>query len=216
MGVGQGMRDARGRGLIINHIISALATKRPHAFLLENAKGLVTQHNATFKKILQRLRHMARSAYKVGSKIIDTADFGIPQHRERVYIVGLLRDAMVPGFSFTWPTPRSRIPLATALGWRKNQTNAKRARGENTIACTRHAQAATTSQRSLAQHPPEGRGPQGNRPPGGGGHRWEQTSLDARDESLLDTCEGVHRALLTSSWAEVDNPRTVATPSAAW
>ena len=115
------MRDARGRGLIINHIISALATQRPRAFLLENVKGLVTQHNATFKNIcLQRLRHMAGSTYKVGFKIIDTADFGIPQHRERVYIVGLLRDAMVLGFSFKWPTPRSRIPLATALGWRKN------------------------------------------------------------------------------------------------
>ena len=214
MGVGQGMNDARGRGLIINHIISALAVKRPRAFLLENVKGLVTQHQATLKQNLQRLRHMAGSAYKVGFKIIDTADFGIPQHRERVYIVGLLRDAMVPGFSFTWPTPRRRIPLGTALGWRKTRQT-RGAKEGGTISSTRHAQAATTSQTSLAQHPPEGRGPQGSRPPGGGGHRWEQTSLDARDESLLDTCEGVHRALLTSSWAEVDNPRTVATPSAA-
>ena len=74
------MRDARGRWLIINHIISALATKRPRAFLLENVKGLVTQHHATFKNILQQLRHMAGSAYKVGFKIMDTADFGIPQH----------------------------------------------------------------------------------------------------------------------------------------
>ena len=210
------MRDARGRGLIINHIISALAVKRPRAFLLENVKGLVAQHKATFKQNMQRLRHMAGSAYKVGFKIIDTADFGIPQHRERVYIVGLLRDAMVPGFSFTftWPTPQRRIALGTALGWRKTRQT-RGAQEGNTISRTRHAQAAKTSQASLAQHPPEGRGPQGNRPTGGGGHRWEQTSLDARDESLLDTCEGVHRALLTSSWAEVDNPRTVATPSAA-
>ena len=73
---------------------------------------------------------MAGSAYKVGFQTVDMADFGIPQHRERVYIVGLLRDAMVPGFSFTWPTPRRRIPLGTALGWRKNQTNSRRARGK--------------------------------------------------------------------------------------
>jgi site-specific DNA-cytosine methylase len=45
------MRDARGCGLIINHIISALATKRPRAFILENVKGLVTQHKATFNMI---------------------------------------------------------------------------------------------------------------------------------------------------------------------
>ena len=74
-----------------------------------------------------------------------------------------------------------RWPQRSAGG--KHQTNARRARGKINSS-TRHAQAATTSQRSLAQHPPEGRGPQGNRPPDGGGHRWEQTSLDARDESL--------------------------------
>ena len=119
MGARQGVRDARGRGLIINHIISALSAKRPRAFLLENVKGLVTQHRATFDNILQQLRHMAGSAYKVGFKIIDTADFGIPQHRERVYIVGLLRAAMVPGIRFSWPTPRGRKPLPAALGWRK-------------------------------------------------------------------------------------------------
>ena len=68
---------------------------------------------------------------KVGFKIIDTADFGIPQHRERVYIVGLLRDAMVLGFSFTWPTPQRRRALGTALGWRKKQTNSRRARGKH-------------------------------------------------------------------------------------
>ena len=126
------MRDARGRGLIINHVISALAVKRPRAFLLENVKGLVTQHNATFKQILQQLRHMAGSAYKVGFKIIDTADFGIPQHRERVYIVGLLRDAMVPGFSFTLPTPRRRIPLGTALGWRNTRQTRGAQEGKTT------------------------------------------------------------------------------------
>ena len=109
MGARQGVRDARGRGLIINHIISALSAKRPRAFLLENVKGLVTQHRETFDNILQQLRHMAGSAYKVGFKIIDTADFGIPQHRERVYIVGLLRAAMVPGIRFSWPTPRGDL-----------------------------------------------------------------------------------------------------------
>jgi len=125
MGARQGVRDAKGRGLIINHIISALAAKRPRAFLLENVKGLVTQHRATFENILQQLRQMAGSAYKVGFKILDTADFGIPQHRERVYIVGLLRAARVPGVSFAWPTPRRRKSLPAALGWRSNSDSRK-------------------------------------------------------------------------------------------
>ena len=97
MGARQGVRDATGRGLTINHTISALAAKRPRAFLLENAKGLATHHRAAFEHILQHLRQMAGPACKVGFKILGTADFGIPQHRERVYIVGLLRAARVPG-----------------------------------------------------------------------------------------------------------------------
>ena len=105
MGARRGVLDAKGRGLVISHTISALAAKRPRAFLLENVKGLATQHRATFENILQRLRQMAGSSYKVGFKILGTADFGIPQHRERVYIVGLLQAARVPGVSFTWPTP---------------------------------------------------------------------------------------------------------------
>ena len=65
MGARQGVLDAKGRGLVINHTISALAAKRPRAFLLENVNGLVTQHRATYGNILQQLRQMAGSAYKM-------------------------------------------------------------------------------------------------------------------------------------------------------
>ena len=56
MGSNQGVRDTKGRGTIINHIIAALATMRPRAFLLENVKGLVVQHRPTFESILEQLR----------------------------------------------------------------------------------------------------------------------------------------------------------------
>ena len=95
MGSRQGVRDKLGRGLIIDHIIAALATKLPRVFLLENVKGLVTQHRPTFDNILHQHRTMAGSAYRAGYKIIDTADHGLPQHRERVYIVGFLRTSFV-------------------------------------------------------------------------------------------------------------------------
>ena len=90
--LGKGCLMPRGRWLIINHTISALAAKRPRAFLLENVKGLVAQHRTTFENIVQQLRQMAGSAYNVGFKILDTADFGIPQHRDRVYIVGFAQE----------------------------------------------------------------------------------------------------------------------------
>ena len=118
MGSRQGVRDKLGRGLIINHIIAALAAKRPRAFLLENVKGLVLQHRATLDNIMQQLGGIAGSAYKVGYKVIDTADHGIPQHRERVYIVGLLWASMVPTSPFKWPTPRRCRSLPRVLQWK--------------------------------------------------------------------------------------------------
>jgi len=115
MGSRRGALDERGR--IINHIIAALALKVPRAFLLENVKGLVTQHSQTLETILGQLRSIAGGAYLVRHRVIDTADHGLPQHRERVYIVGLLRSCLVPAASFKWPKPRRRISLPKLWRW---------------------------------------------------------------------------------------------------
>ena len=84
MGARQGVRDAKGRGLIINRIISALPAKRPRA----------TQRRATFENILQQLRQMAGPA---DSKYSARQTLASHKHRERVFIVGVLRAARVPG-----------------------------------------------------------------------------------------------------------------------
>lgn len=109
------MLDERGR--IINHIIAALTLKVPRAFLLENVKGLVTQRPQTLENILGQLRNIAGGAYLVRHRVIDTADHGLPQHRERVYIVGLLGSCLVPATCFTWPKPRRCTPLPKLWRW---------------------------------------------------------------------------------------------------
>ena len=48
--------DRHGRGRIITHIVAALQAKQPRAFILENVRGLVTSHQPTFYRILQKLR----------------------------------------------------------------------------------------------------------------------------------------------------------------
>ncbi|MFM7987514.1 MAG: DNA (cytosine-5-)-methyltransferase, partial [Candidatus Fonsibacter sp.] len=96
MGSRQGLADQLGRGRIFRNVLAVLSTKRPRAFLLENVKGLVSQHRATFDDMLKQVRPLGNGAYKIGYKIIKTARRGIPQNRERVYIVSLLRDYIVP------------------------------------------------------------------------------------------------------------------------
>ena len=110
-----GLQDGQGRGLIIKHVIAALQAKMPRAFVLENVKGLTTHHRETLQAILHSLRAMGDGAYRVGYKVLDTMDFGLPQHRERTYVVGCLRRACAGHSPFKWPAPVMLRPLSSIL-----------------------------------------------------------------------------------------------------
>lgn len=105
--------------------VDAMATVRPKAFLIENVKGLLRKNfHDYYMYILQclrfplhrmiegeswiehynRLRLITESdfddeeQYVIESQLIDTADFGIPQRRERVIILGFRRDLELEAF----------------------------------------------------------------------------------------------------------------------
>jgi len=46
-----------------------------------------------------------RLGYVTDRKVLDSADYGVPQHRRRTYIVGFLNELVVGGFPMTWPKP---------------------------------------------------------------------------------------------------------------
>lgn len=107
------------RGTLFFEIERILDAKRPHAFLLENVEGLVTHDRVhrsdsigrTLSTILKRLTELN---YQVTWALLDGQDFGIPQSRKRVYIVGTL-DREIPLHTF----PKSHKILADIL--QKNQ-----------------------------------------------------------------------------------------------
>lgn len=89
------------RGTLFFNIENILRAKKPKCFLLENVKGLRSHDNGkTFKTIITKLEQMD---YKVYSTVLNSLDFGIPQKRERTYIVGFLEDV-----DFTFPTTGSQ------------------------------------------------------------------------------------------------------------
>ena len=104
-GLNQGERDEKGRGKIIQHILDYIFAALPKSFLLENVKGLTCKtHKKTFRNILAALRKDGK--YLVTWKVLNTRDFGLPQNRERVCIVGLLRNALKLEANkpfFKWP-----------------------------------------------------------------------------------------------------------------
>jgi DNA (cytosine-5)-methyltransferase 1 len=91
------------QGTLFFDIVRILEAKRPEAFLLENVAGLVTHDNGrTYKEIWRTLEKELN--YKIEANILDSADFGLPQHRKRIYIVGFSNKvAKSEGYYFKWP-----------------------------------------------------------------------------------------------------------------
>lgn len=90
------------QGTLFFDVVRILKEKEPKAFLLENVPGLLTNDKGrTFEIIKSELINLNYSIYY---KIIDAADFGVPQVRKRLYIVGLKKDENYGEFEF--PTPK--------------------------------------------------------------------------------------------------------------
>ncbi len=76
------------RGTLFFDVARILKEKRPRNFVLENVKGLLSHDNGrTFKVIISTL---AELGYCVEWQVLNAKNFGVPQNRERVFIVGHL------------------------------------------------------------------------------------------------------------------------------
>ena len=76
------------RGTLFFEIERILKKNKPKAFLLENVRGLTTHDNGrTFQTIVGKLEELG---YGVTYKLLNSSDFGVPQNRVRIYILGLL------------------------------------------------------------------------------------------------------------------------------
>lgn len=115
MGLRQGVGDKHGRGQIFQHVCAAIDAKKPRAFVLENVKGLMTQHRATFQAMLARLRAIGDGAYLVSWRLLNTCEHGVPQNRERVYIVGIRKAHVSEARPFLWPKRAPPASLADFL-----------------------------------------------------------------------------------------------------
>ena len=104
MGKMEGFADTRGT--MFFEIQRILEYHRPQAILLENVKQLVSHNGGkTFSTILSILEHLG---YHVKYKVLNALDFGVPQKRERIIIVGFRNLSKAKKFSFDFtPIPYS-------------------------------------------------------------------------------------------------------------
>lgn len=88
--IGERAGFADTRGTLFFDVERILAAKRPKAFFLENVKQLVSHDGGkTFKIILQSLQQLG---YHVHFKVLNGLDFGVPHKRERIMIIGFLKN----------------------------------------------------------------------------------------------------------------------------
>lgn len=105
----EGFDDKKGRGDLFFEVMRLVHVKKPRILFAENVKNLV--HHDGGKTFAAILNAMEAEGYKVAYKIMDAAEYGnVPQHRERVYIIGFREEADYNRFRF--PDP---IPLTTKL-----------------------------------------------------------------------------------------------------
>lgn len=107
-----GVKDDRGK--LFFEMCRILREKQPKCFIAENVKGILSANDrSAFPLIIQEF---AESGYNVSYKLLNAVDFGVPQKRERVFIVGIRKDI---GQSFDFSSigkyDNAPTPLAAVL-----------------------------------------------------------------------------------------------------
>ena len=131
------------RGTLYRKFVEAVEKKQPLVFVAENVKGLVNMHDG---KVIQKIqKDFSYVGYEVVYKVVNFADYGVPQKRERVIIVGIRKDV---GKTFTFPEP-------THKG--KHITVSQALKGvENVQLNNEHMMINDRTREKLAQIPPGG------------------------------------------------------------
>ena len=94
------------QGTLFYDVVRILAHHRPKAFLLENVSGLQNHDGGRTLDLIEK--SLTELGYQFDYKVINAARFGVPQQRERIYIVGR-RSKIAGKTNFDWPMGSNRI-----------------------------------------------------------------------------------------------------------
>jgi len=109
---GLGFDDGRGR--LVLEMCRILKKRRPKCFIAENVKGLLSANKRhAFPLIIQNLQ---ACGYHIVYKVLNASDYGVPQKRERIFIVGFRNKKCLKYFTFPAPeTSIDKVPLSKVL-----------------------------------------------------------------------------------------------------
>ncbi len=100
------------RNKLFYHFVKFINWYSPKAFVMENVKGLLSMQNGKVIETIVNEFSSAGSGYNVAVKILKASDFGVPQQRERVIIIGIRKDLNIfPSF----PAPHCTEPISVNM-----------------------------------------------------------------------------------------------------
>lgn len=100
------------RNKLFYHFVKFINWYSPKAFVMENVKGLLSMQNGKVIETIVNEFSSAGSGYNVAVKILKASDFGVPQQRERVIIIGIRKDLNIFPSS---PTPIYTEPISVDM-----------------------------------------------------------------------------------------------------
>ena len=117
-GAMKGKEDSRGQ--LFYEYVRVIKDKKPKAFVAENVKGIVSKaHIGSFNEIVEMFKE---AGYTVTYKLVNAKNYGVPQDRERVFIVGIRSDL---GVSYEFPKETNDksnyVTLEDAIGDLRNK-----------------------------------------------------------------------------------------------
>lgn len=98
------------RGQLYQSMAKTIKQLKPKLFLAENVKGLISWENGLAIKTITD--DFTKLGYEVKYKLFNAADYGVPQTRERVIIIGIRNDIKA---KFCWPAPTHSADLNANL-----------------------------------------------------------------------------------------------------
>lgn len=100
------------RNVLYKHYVNLVDLKKPYAFVAENVKGILTLGEGTIIEAI--IEDFSLRGYNVFPSLVNAADYGVPQDRWRVIMIGLRKDLGIDHFEFPKPFDK-RVSLAEAL-----------------------------------------------------------------------------------------------------
>jgi len=116
--VGKRVYDDKAK--LYNEYFRMLSIIRPRMFLFENVKGMLSMKDADGKLVIDDIEEKFANindelGYNIVYSILDAVNYGVPQHRERVFIIGIRNDLDLQWDFDNLPQEENQITLEEAI-----------------------------------------------------------------------------------------------------